>query len=164
MAEIIKKTKLEKPLGYMLGQTRRVFKNKLMARYRENNVELSLDLFIILFHINLNEPLTLQELAGHLQKDKSIVMRQINVLTEKGYITRSWDRKDKRKKNLEITQKGLQMLEVSKSMAKKVSEELLSGISDEEQQTFERVIQQILINGSSEGYTINDKLKQELKS
>ncbi len=138
----------------MLGQTRRVFKNKLMARYRENNVELSLDLFIILFHIKQNEPATQQELADHLQKDKSIVMRQINVLIEKGYVIRTWNKKDKRKKNLQITEKGLKMLAVSKSLAKEVSEELLSGVTSEEQQIFERVIQQILINGGSEENSI----------
>jgi len=140
---------MEKPLGYILGQTKRVYSNKLLARFKENNVELSLDLFIILFQFDLNEEVTQQLLADNLQKDKSIVMRQINSLIEKEYVVRSWNKKDKRKKNLELTQKGHEILVTIKTLGKSVSEELLSGISDVEQLAFERVIDIILKNGTS---------------
>ena len=76
---------MKKPLGYILGQTKRVYSNKLVAKFKENNVDLSLDLFIILFHIDMNEEITQQQLADHLQKDKSVIMRQIKILIVKEY-------------------------------------------------------------------------------
>lgn len=141
---------MEKPLGYILGQIKRVYSNKLMARFKENNVELSLDLYIILFHIEINEEITQQLLADYLQKDKSFIMRQINSLTDKKYVARTWNRQDKRKKNLVLTKSGHEKLAVMKTLARNVSNELLSGVIDEDQRTFERVIDIILRNGASD--------------
>jgi len=146
---------MKKPLGYILGQTKRVYSNKLVARFKENNVELSLDLFIILFHIDLNKEVTQQLLADNLQKDKSIVMRQINSLIEKEYVVRSWNKKDKRKKNLVLTQRGHEILVIMKTLGRSVSDELLSGVNDDEQLAFERVIDVILKNGSSDEERLN---------
>jgi len=141
---------MKKPLGYILGQTKRVYSNKLATKFKENNVELSLELFIILFHIELNEEVTQQQLADNLQKDKSFVMRQINSLRDKKYVARTGNKQDKRKKNLVLTQKGREILELTKSMARSVSEELLFGVSDDEQLAFERVIDVVWKNGTSD--------------
>lgn len=146
---------MKKPLGYILGQTKRVYSNKLIARFKENNVELSLDLFIILFHIDLNKEVTQQLLADHLQKDKSIVMRQINSLIEKDYVVRSWNKKDKRKKNLVLTERGHEILTIMKTLGRSVSDELLSGVNKEDQNAFEKVIEIILKNGSSDEERLN---------
>ena len=139
---------MKKPLGYILGQTKRVYSNKLVAKFKENNVELSLDLFIILFHIDLNEEITQQQLADHLQKDKSIIMRQIKILTDKEYVVRSWNKQDKREKNLVLTKSGHEILALIKSLAVNVSEELLSGVNEEDKNAFERVIDVIVKNGA----------------
>lgn len=141
-------TTMDIPLGYVLGQTKRVYSNKLVARFKENNVNLSLDLFIILFHIDLNEEITQQQLADHLQKDKSIIMRQIKILTEKEYVTRFWNKQDKREKNLVLTKSGHEILALIKSLAVNVSKELLSGVSDEDIHAFERVIDAIVKNSA----------------
>lgn len=145
----------EMPLGYMLCKAKRVYSNKLMARFKENEVDLSLDLYILLFQINLNELVTQQKLADHLQKDKSVVMRQINVLIERGYVIRSGNENDKRKKNLVLTSSGKKILEETVALSKGISAELVSGISDKNQLIFENVIQRILENGGLE----NDTLK-----
>jgi DNA-binding MarR family transcriptional regulator len=141
---------MKKPLGYILGQTKRVYSNKLVAKFKENNVELSLDLFIILFHIDLNEEITQQQLADHLQKDKSIIMRQIKILTDKEYVVRSWNKQDKREKNLVLTKSGHEILALIKSLAVNVSEELLSGVNEEDKNAFERVIDVIVKNGAND--------------
>lgn len=139
-----------KPLGYILGQTKRVYRHKLTTKFRENNVDLSLGLYIIMFQIDLNEAVTQQFLADHLQKDKSIVMRQIKSLIEKGYVVRTWNKQDKRKKNLVLTPAGQEILELTRALARNVTEELFAGITEEEQYIFERVIQKIMKNGSVE--------------
>ena len=141
---------MKKPLGYILGQTKRVYSNKLVAKFKENNVELSLDLFIILFHIDLNEEITQQQLADHLQKDKSIIMRQIKILTDKEYVVRSWNKQDKREKNLVLTKSGHEILALIKSLAVNVSDELLSGVNEEDKNAFERVIDVIVKNGAND--------------
>ena len=151
---------MEKPLGYIIGQTKRVYRNKLTAKFKENDVDLSLGLYIIMIQIDLNEAVTQQHLADHLQKDKSVVMRQINALIEKGYVVRSWNKQDKRKKNLVLTPAGQEALKLTRSLARSVSKELLSGVDDEDQRIFEHVVQRILENGGSDGNSmLNDKIK-----
>ena len=137
---------LEKPLGYLLCQSRRVYKNKVISRFRENSINLSLDEFIILLRIHLHNDDTQQKLADHLQKDKSIVLRQINGLLDKKYVSRSVDLEDKRKKNLVLTNEGIQTLEQSREISRQVSEELLNGVSPKDQKIFEQVIETIRAN------------------
>jgi DNA-binding MarR family transcriptional regulator len=149
---------LKIPLGYVLCKTKRAYRSKLLARFKENDVDLSLDLYILLFQINLNESVTQQELAEHLQKDKSVILRQINVLIERGFTVRSWDANDRRKKNLVLTLTGKKIIEDSIVFAKSVSDELLEGVSNEDQLIFENVIQRIFENSGFE----NDKLKDKM--
>lgn len=136
----------QKPLTYLLGQTMHMVKLRLISAFRENGIELSLDQFIILNQLSQNENITQQDLSNHLQKDKSIILRQINVLLEKRYVVRLPDKYDKRKKNLIITKKGDDALTFSKNIAQQVSRELLQGITDEELKHFENVMEKIQKN------------------
>ncbi|WP_423130380.1 MarR family winged helix-turn-helix transcriptional regulator [Gaoshiqia sp. Z1-71] len=140
----------QKPLGYLLGKTMRVYRNKMTGKLKENELELGLDQFLILLQLNAREDVTQQDLANHLQKDKSIILRQINVLLEKRYVVRLPDKKDKRKKNLILTQKGSETLQQALQIGRTLSEELLSGISQEEIHIFEQVLQKIQENSGLE--------------
>lgn len=117
-----------------------------MSRFKENDVDLSLEHFIILNQIDLHDDLTQQDLANHFQRDKSIILRLINSLIELRYVVRLQDREDKRKKNLMLTKKGYDMLVFIKKIAHDVSTELLTGVSPEEILTFENVINKIQLN------------------
>jgi len=120
-------------------------------------IDLSLDEFIILLRIHLYSDDTQQKLADHLQKDKSIVLRQINGLLDKKYMVRSIDQEDKRKKNLILTLEGMQILERSRQISKLVSEELLEGINQEDRLVFERIIEKIRANAGIEDENCNCK-------
>ena len=128
----------------------RVYRNKMTGKLKENELELGLDQFLILLQLNAREDVTQQDLANHLQKDKSIILRQINVLLEKRYVVRLPDKKDKRKKNLILTQKGSETLQQALQIGRTLSEELLSGISQEEIHIFEQVLQKIQENSGLE--------------
>lgn len=150
MANNLENMSLEKPLGYLLGHTVRIYKNKLTSKLKENDAELSFEQYMILLQLRAREDLTQQDLANHLQKDKSIILRQINALIEKRYVIRLNDKVDKRKKNLIMTQKGYEALAISKAIAKKLSDELLSGVDSEDLQVFEKVLDVIRQNSGIE--------------
>lgn len=138
--------KTQKPLTYLLGQTMKLVRHKLMAKFKENNLELTLEQFVVLLYINENSASTQQDLANHFLRDKSIVTRKINTLIELGYVMRTQDDEDKRKKNLQLTKAGIEMLELLKVKSVEVSTELLDGISQEELTNFENVISKIQQN------------------
>lgn len=136
----------EKPLTYLLGQTMHLVKLRLIARFKEHQIDLNLEQFIILNQIETHDELTQQDLANHFQRDKSIILRLINSLIELRYVVRLQDKEDKRKKNLILTKKGYDTLVFIKNIAQEVSLELLDGISSDEISIFENVINKIQEN------------------
>lgn len=136
----------EKPLTYLLGQTMHLVKLRLIARFKEHQIDLNLEQFIILNQLETHDELTQQDLANHFQRDKSIILRLINSLIELRYVVRLQDKEDKRKKNLILTKKGYDTLVFIKNIAQEVSLELLDGISSDEISIFENVINKIQEN------------------
>lgn len=136
----------EQPLTYQLGQTMKLVYLKLMEKFNENHVDLSVEHFSMLHYINQNGRLTQQDMANHFLRDKSIILRQVNALIDLQYVTRRQDADDKRKKNLILTAKGARLLDFSKELAHEVSSELLEGVSEDELKHFEAVITKIQRN------------------
>ena len=144
-----------KLLGYMLGQTLRVFKNQMVSEFKEMKIELTIEQFVILSLLNSNCDLIQRDLASQLQKDKSIIVRQINCLLENQYVVRLTNKDDKRVKNLILTKKGFEKLNQMKEIASEVSRKLLTGISENELEIFQNVLLKIQENGGVEDDTFN---------
>lgn len=136
----------KRPLTYLLGQTIKLVQLKISGKFKENNVELSLEYFILLQYISQKENLTQQDLANHFLRDKSIILRQVNTLIKLEYIKRLIDENDKRKKNLILTEKAVNFLQSARNLTQQISEELLLGVTEEEFIHFENVINKIQIN------------------
>jgi DNA-binding MarR family transcriptional regulator len=139
-----------KPPGYMLARSLQVFKNQMISEFREKKIELSFEQFVILHTMNSNCNLIQQDLANYLQKDKSIIVRQIDCLLENQYVVRHTNETDKRKRNLILTRNGIEILVKMKGIALEVSNKLLSGVSENELETFRKVLMKIQENGKLE--------------
>jgi len=142
-----------KSLGYQLGRTLRVFKNQMASEFREQEIDLTVDQFIILRMLYLNCDLIQQDLANQLQKDKSSIVRQINELLKCQYLVRHTNREDKRKKNLTITKNGMEILNQMTKIALEVSGKLLSGVAEQDLDIFEGVLLKIQQNGETTNHS-----------
>jgi len=139
---------LSKPLGYMLGRSHRVYKNLIATEFKKQELELSYEQFVMMQMMNSDCTLIQQDVANQLQKDKSIIVRQINVLLELEYIVRQTNHEDKRKKNLMLTSSGIEILSRMKIIASEVTDKLLSGATQKELDIFQQVLIKIQENGS----------------
>jgi len=139
-----------KPLGYLLGRSLRIFKNQMVSEFRKMDIELSFDHFVILHLLNSDCQLIQRDLASHLQKDKSIIVRQIDGLLENQFVERLTNKEDKRKKNLILTKKGFDILNQMKDIASEVSGKLLTDVSPDDFVVFQKVLMKIQENGESE--------------
>ena len=139
-----------KPLGYMLGRSLRVFKNQLISEFRKKGIELTFEQFVILHLLSSNTDLIQRDLASHLQKDKSIIVRQINCLLDNKFIVRTKNKDDKRVKNLILTIKGIKILNQMKEIATEVSKKLLTGVPPTDLEIFQNVLKKIQENGGVE--------------
>ncbi|WP_346858561.1 MarR family transcriptional regulator [uncultured Draconibacterium sp.] len=136
----------KKPLTHLLGQTSKLIKLKLKESFMEHNLDLTVEQYIFLRLIANRDNLIQQELANHFQKDKSLILRQIETLLDKKLVARKTDEIDKRKKNLILTEKGKETVATLSSISKKVSNDLLTGITESEQKVFISVIEKIQQN------------------
>ena len=146
-----------KPLGYLLSRSMRMFKNQVAAEFKSRGIELSFEQYVILHMINSQCDLIQQDPANYLQKDKSIIVRQIDSLIEKEYLVRQPNLEDKRKKNILLTEKGLVAMNEITQMAIEVSNRLLHGVSDEEFATFKLVLNKIQENGEKTESNLNNQ-------
>ena len=149
-----------KPLGYMLGRCLRVFKSQLVSEFKGKEIELTFDQFVILHLLNSNCDLIQRDLASQLQKDKSIIVRQINCLLDNQYVIRHTNKEDKRKKNLILTKKGFEILNQMKEIVTDVSKKLLTDVTPNDLEIFQNVLMKIQENGGADEELFNCGLNQ----
>jgi len=139
----------ELPLGYLLSRSRRVFKNQMYIEFKAREIDLTFEQFVILKLLYSNSDFIQQDLADRLQKDKSIIVRHINCLLEHHYVVRLTNNGDKRKKNLTLTNTGIEILNRMKEVAVEVTQKLLLGVTENEYEIFQNVLLKIQENGDS---------------
>jgi len=137
-------------LGYFLNKTLRIFKSQINTEFRKQGIELTFEQFVVLRMLDSNCNMIQQDLAHVLQKDKSIIVRQMNGLLDEKYVDRLTNTNDKRKKNLTLTSKGIEILEQLKLISNDLSDRLLAGVTESEYETFKKVMLKIQENGVAE--------------
>lgn len=131
-------------LGTTVGKLRNKLHRLMKQRYAaEAEVKLTVEEFILLNMIEAQTDQILQNIAIATGKNKSVVMRMIDSLEEKGLAKRTVNPEDRRENLLSITEKGIEVVAQYQAIEKRLSSDLLEGIPADEVATFFRVIDQI---------------------
>lgn len=116
----------------------------MKQRYtQEAEVKMTVEEFILLNMIKARTDQILQNIAIATGKNKSVVMRMIDSLEEKGLAKRTVNPEDRRENLLSITEKGEEVVCQYQEIEKRLSNELLEGISPEKIAIFFEVIEKI---------------------
>lgn len=131
-------------LGTTVGKLRNKLHRLMKQRYtQEAEVKMTVEEFILLNMIKARTDQILQNIAIATGKNKSVVMRMIDSLEEKGLAKRTVNPEDRRENLLSITEKGEEVVCQYQEIEKRLSNELLEGISPEKIATFFEVIEKI---------------------
>src|SRR3954454_305356 len=84
--------------------------------------------------------LTQQSLCGQLHLDPTNLVAILNELEDRGYATRRRDPEDRRRHLVEISKKGLAVIEKVSKVMDGVEDELLDGFEPEERAQVERLL------------------------
>lgn len=95
---------------------------------------------------NKHEEVIQQDMADILGKDKSSILRSIDLLEKRGLLVRMKNPNDRRKNIINITQLGKDTLDQHFEMEQKLTESLLEGISETELKNFFTVVARIKSN------------------
>ncbi len=130
------------PLGMVVGQMMHEMLRVLKKRDIEQaDVILSIEQHAVLHILNERKSdVILKEMACAMGKDKSAILRIIDVLEEKELVRRAVDQKDRRKKYLMVTEKGKQVIEKFLKIEAELRAELKEGLTKEDMKTFYKVV------------------------
>ena len=115
-------------------------KKHLGEVFKKNGINLTAEQFLVMDTLWNQGALTQQNIAYIIQKDKNSVTQFIDNLEKKGLVVRSLDRGDRRVNNIVVTEKGLSMRDSTKEIAINAMNDILSGVSEADLNTFISVL------------------------
>lgn len=141
--------KLENVIFYTIDKSIRSYRVFAQKRLREHGYSITIDQWLILKVLMENPGIMQQEVAELVFKDNASITRIIDLLVKSNYLKRTVNPKDKRKSNLKVTRAGEKtMMEVEKIVLEN-REIALKGISAEDMEVANRVLNQIIENSQS---------------
>ena len=127
-------------IGKLRNRLHRILKQRYAA---EADVKLTIEEFILLNMIEACTDQILQNIAIATGKNKSVVMRMIDSLEQKGLAKRTVNPEDRRENLLSITDRGSEVLHQYQQIEKKLSSELLDSIPSQKVAHFFEVVEKI---------------------
>lgn len=141
--------KLENVIFYTIDKSIRSYRVFAQKRLREHGYSITIDQWLILKVLMENPGIMQQEVAEMVFKDNASITRIIDLLVKSNYLKRTVNPKDKRKSNLKVTRAGEKtIMEVEKIILEN-REIALKGISAEDMEVANRVLNQIIENSQS---------------
>ena len=142
-----KKAHFGMTLGSMMREVVRLLKKRIAA---QADIKLTVEQIGLLLVISsFKEEVIQQDLACSMGKDKSAILRTIDMLETKELIKRVSDTADRRKKYLMITKKGERVIEQYMEIELELTTELQQGLSEEDMATFYKVLNHLKTNAKA---------------
>lgn len=117
-----------------------------MRAAKQTGLKLTMPQFVLLFKISEEkEEVTLKDMVEKLGKDKSAILRMIDLLEKKELVRKAVDQNDRRKNQLLVTKKGERLIAEFREIESELNSELLEGLSDADMETFYKVANHIQI-------------------
>jgi len=130
------------PLGTaVIGMLKSIFRVLEIRAAEQINIRLTMVQFGLLFSISEEkEEVILKDMAEKMGKDKSSILRMVDLLEKKELVRRVVDQNDRRKNQLLITKKGERYITEFLEIELKLNREIQEGLSDADIQTFYKVV------------------------
>ncbi len=149
--------KFEESLAPWMGKTIKMIEYELNNRFKSAGIPITKEQVIILIKLSEFNGITQSELAEKTFRDKSSLTRLIISMEKKDLILRIINSKDKREKNVYLSDKGNDILKESKRIMKSMILDIENDFEKEEKECFIDMIKRIqnnLIAAKKENNTI----------
>lgn len=139
-------------LAAALPMSMRILARNLGLALDAADVGVNVPQFGMLDFLLTNSEAVQTDLANHLHKDKSVILRQLDQLEQAGWVERQMDPEDRRRKNLVVTKAGQEVHRKAARVRDKVFAQVLEGIALKDVETMLKVLHRM-----AENATINDR-------
>jgi DNA-binding MarR family transcriptional regulator len=101
----------QKEIGFYIDRTYKVVRQDLINQFRKANLSITPEQWILLSRLHESGPLFQKDLANRSFKDSPTVSRIVDLLVEKGFVTKKSDDSDGRRFLISLTQNGHELVE-----------------------------------------------------
>jgi MarR family transcriptional regulator for hemolysin len=141
--------KMNEVFFYQLEKAIKSYRRYAQGRFRENNIDITIDQWLVLNALNENDEITQSDLAELVFKDKASMTRLIELLVLKKYIQRTAHDTSRRRFKLTITPKGHEVIGQILPLVKENRKHALKNINLELLKQTESVLKHISENCKS---------------
>lgn len=118
---------------------------------KQYNVELTPEQFLLVDVLWNQGPMSQQQLADNMHKDKNSITKLVDALERKGFVERKRSSVDRRSNTIVLTEKADTMKLDAKEKGMTVLDRMLDGISEEELRSFLDTLNKLSNNMSAAG-------------
>jgi DNA-binding MarR family transcriptional regulator len=128
------------PLSTLFGRTTKFLSDDFEKRLKENEIKLSIVEFVLLYRLFSMEDdeISQQNFANLEGKHKSVILRQISGLVDKGLVAKMEDMTDGRKSRIMLTKVGMTLLEKLLKIEEEMMNEMTKGLTKAEIETLKK--------------------------
>lgn len=108
--------------------------------------DITVDQCLVLIILNKDTNVSQNEVASLIFKDNASITRMIELMVKKDYLNRTIHKEDRRKFNLEITEKGKKTIELLNPVVQINRKTALNGLSLEEIDLLDKTLNKIIAN------------------
>lgn len=131
---------------YTVEQTIKEYRKISQKNIKKIVNDITVDQCLLLIMINQNSDYSQKEIAELIFKDNTSITRIIELMVKKEYLTRTINEVDRRKFNLEITEKGKKTIELLTPVIHKNRQIALEGLSENEIELLDKILTKIISN------------------
>ncbi|GAA4767269.1 MULTISPECIES: MarR family winged helix-turn-helix transcriptional regulator [Flavobacterium] len=131
---------------YTIEQTIKEYRKISQKNIRKIVNDITVDQCLLLIVLNKNPHYSQKEIAEMIFKDNTSITRIIELMVKKEYLTRKINELDRRKFDLEITEKGKKTIQLLTPVINKNRQDALKGLTDNEIESLDKILIKILSN------------------
>jgi len=140
---------IKNPTGtvlYLLEQAIKEYRKVSQKNIAKIVKDITVDQCLVLIILNKDTNISQNELATLIFKDNASITRMIELMVKKDYLNRTIHKEDRRKFNLQITEKGKKTIELLNPVIQINRETALNGLSLEEIDLLDKTLNKIIAN------------------
>ncbi|MGB0402880.1 MAG: MarR family winged helix-turn-helix transcriptional regulator [Salibacteraceae bacterium] len=138
--------KLDEVIYFLMDKAMRSSKKYTSAIFKEHGIEITIDQWVVMRRIYEEKSQTQVELARATSKDTASITRILDLLHNKGLVRRTPNESDRRKSELILTKKGVEMVERTYPIIAQIRAAGINDISSEDMQIAKQVLNKIAQN------------------
>jgi DNA-binding MarR family transcriptional regulator len=131
---------------YSIEQTIKEYRKISQKNISKIVSDITVDQCLVLLILNKHTDYSQKEIASLIFKDNASITRIIELMVKKEYLTRKINEQDRRKFNLEITEKGKTTIELLAPVIAQNRKTALNGLSTTEIEQLDKILDKIISN------------------